>query len=146
MSNDFNRDDDNDFDDDNDYDDDDDDDNDYDDYDDYDDDDDEEELEFEKLIKTFSKFKELIHDYHMKVSLEILKMLPTVQNSEQSITTLLPRCTTKRPSIPNDVKETILKEIQIAYTHKNAISYFGNYYEQLLRFGFQLDVFNDKTY
>ena len=141
MSRNINKDKDDD-DDDDDYDEDDDDyDEDYDDYDDYDDDEDE---EFEKLIQTYSKYKDIMHQYYMDVSLEILKLLPNVQKSEQSIVSLLPQCSTERPNIPNDIKETILKEIQIAYTHKNGVQYYGNYFEQLLRFGFKLDAINDK--
>ena len=96
--------------------------------------------EIQRQSGEFKKYRTLYHEYYTRVSKAILKLLPNVKESEQSIAMLLPRVTTERLMIPNDIKEKIFTDIKIAYKHKNGVEYYGNYYEQLLKFGFKLDV------
>jgi hypothetical protein len=97
-----------------------------------------------ELLPNYKNYSRLLSTYYDDIANEILVLLSDVDPSLRSIELLLPQCQYIKPIISEDVKQLILKELKKGYNHSQAISMYGNYYKQLLKFGIQLDACNDK--
>lgn len=95
-------------------------------------------------LPNYKNNSRLLSTYYNDIANEILVLLSDVDPSLRSIELLLPQCQSIKPIISDDVKQLILKELKKGYNHSQAISMYGNYYKQLLKFGIQLDACNDK--
>jgi len=95
-------------------------------------------------LPNYKNYSRLLSTYYDDIANEILVLLSDVDPSLRSIELLLPQCQYIKPIISEDVKQLILKELKKGYNHSQAISMYGNYYKQLLKFGIQLDACNDK--
>ena len=95
-------------------------------------------------LPNYKNYSRLLSTYYDDIANEILVLLSDVDPSLRSIELLLPQCKSIKPIISEDVKQLILKELKKGYNHSQAISMYGNYYKQLLKFGIQLDACNDK--
>lgn len=95
-------------------------------------------------LPNYKNYSRLLSTYYNDIANEILVLLSDVDPSLRSIELLLPQCQSIKPIISEDVKQLILKELKKGYNHSQAISMYGNYYKQLLKFGIQLDACNDK--